>query len=73
MRARIIDGKTVAAELRARLAERVGTLPFRPGLAVILVGDDPASAVYIHNKDRAANAVGIAAHACRPIRPRSCC
>jgi methylenetetrahydrofolate dehydrogenase (NADP+)/methenyltetrahydrofolate cyclohydrolase len=65
MRARIIDGKTVAAELRARLAERVATLPFRPGLAVILVGDDPASAVYIHNKDRAANAVGIAAHTIR--------
>jgi methylenetetrahydrofolate dehydrogenase (NADP+) / methenyltetrahydrofolate cyclohydrolase len=63
--ARIIDGKTVAAELRARLAERVATLPFRPGLAVILVGDDPASAVYIRNKDRAANAVGIAAHTIR--------
>ena len=61
----MIDGKTVAAELRARLAERVATLPFRPGLAVILVGDDPASAVYIRNKDRAANAVGIAAHTIR--------
>jgi methylenetetrahydrofolate dehydrogenase (NADP+)/methenyltetrahydrofolate cyclohydrolase len=60
--ARIIDGKAIAASLRAKLAERVAGLPFRPGLAVILVGDDPASAVYIRAKDRAANAVGIAAH-----------
>jgi methylenetetrahydrofolate dehydrogenase (NADP+) / methenyltetrahydrofolate cyclohydrolase len=58
--ARIIDGKAVAASLRARLAERVAALPFRPGLAVVLVGDDPASAVYVRAKDRAANAVGIA-------------
>jgi methylenetetrahydrofolate dehydrogenase (NADP+) / methenyltetrahydrofolate cyclohydrolase len=63
--ARIIDGKAIAAALRARLAERVATLPFRPGLAVILVGDDAASAVYIRAKDRAANAVGIAAHTIR--------
>jgi methylenetetrahydrofolate dehydrogenase (NADP+) / methenyltetrahydrofolate cyclohydrolase len=63
--ARIIDGKAVAAALRARLAERVATLPFRPGLAVIQVGDDPASVIYIRNKDRAANAVGIAAHTIR--------
>jgi methylenetetrahydrofolate dehydrogenase (NADP+)/methenyltetrahydrofolate cyclohydrolase len=57
--ARIIDGKAVAAALRARLAERIATLPFRPGLAVVLVGDNPASAVYVRAKDRAANAVGI--------------
>lgn len=59
MTARIIDGKQVAAALRDRLAAKVTTLPFRPGLAVVLVGDDPASAVYVRNKDRAANAVGI--------------
>ncbi len=58
----MIDGSAIAAALRARLAERVATLPFRPGLAVILLGDDPASAIYIRNKDRAAKAVGIAAH-----------
>jgi methylenetetrahydrofolate dehydrogenase (NADP+) / methenyltetrahydrofolate cyclohydrolase len=63
--ARIIDGKAVAASLRAALAERVATLPFRPGLAVILVGDDPASVVYIRSKDRAACAAGIAAHTIR--------
>jgi methylenetetrahydrofolate dehydrogenase (NADP+) / methenyltetrahydrofolate cyclohydrolase len=60
MTARIIDGKAIAAALTARLAERVGVLPFRPGLAVVLVGDDPASAVYVRSKDRAANAAGIA-------------
>ena len=65
MSARIIDGKAVAAALRARLAERVAKLPFRPGLAVVLVGDDPASAIYVRAKDRAANAVGIAAHTIR--------
>jgi methylenetetrahydrofolate dehydrogenase (NADP+) / methenyltetrahydrofolate cyclohydrolase len=57
--ARIIDGKAIAAALRASLAERVAKLPFRPGLAFVLVGDDPASAVYVRGKDRAARAVGI--------------
>ena len=56
--ARIIDGKAVAAALRAQARRQVAALPFRPGLAVVLVGDDPASAVYVRSKDRAANAVG---------------
>jgi methylenetetrahydrofolate dehydrogenase (NADP+) / methenyltetrahydrofolate cyclohydrolase len=63
--ARIIDGKALAERLRTSLAERVASLPFRPGLAVVLVGDDPASAVYVRAKDRAANAVGIAVHTIR--------
>jgi methylenetetrahydrofolate dehydrogenase (NADP+)/methenyltetrahydrofolate cyclohydrolase len=63
--ARIIDGKAVAAALRARLAEQVATLPFRPGLAVVLVGDDPASVIYVRGKDRAADEAGIAAHTIR--------
>ncbi len=63
--ARIIDGKAVAAALRARVAERVAQLGFRPGLAVVLVGDDPASAVYVRSKDRAAEAAGIAAQTIR--------
>jgi methylenetetrahydrofolate dehydrogenase (NADP+)/methenyltetrahydrofolate cyclohydrolase len=45
MTARIIDGKVVAAALRAEVAARVAGLGYRPGLAVVLVGDDPASAV----------------------------
>jgi methylenetetrahydrofolate dehydrogenase (NADP+)/methenyltetrahydrofolate cyclohydrolase len=65
MSARIIDGKAVAAALRASVAERAASLPYRPGLAVVLVGDDPASTVYVRNKDRAANAAGIAARTLR--------
>jgi len=63
--ARIIDGRTVAAALTADVAARAAALPFRPGLAVVLVGDNPASAVYVRNKDRAAGAVGIAARTIR--------
>ena len=65
MSATLIDGTAAAARLRARLAEEVGALPYRPGLAVVLVGDDPASAVYVRSKDRAAAAVGIAARTLR--------
>ena len=65
MSARIIDGKAVAADLRARLAQQVAALDFRPGLTVVLVGDDPASAVYVRSKDRAANQAGIAVRTIR--------
>jgi methylenetetrahydrofolate dehydrogenase (NADP+)/methenyltetrahydrofolate cyclohydrolase len=58
MTARIIDGKAVAATLRAGLAERVKALGFAPGLRVVRVGDDPASGVYVRNKDRAAQQAG---------------
>jgi methylenetetrahydrofolate dehydrogenase (NADP+)/methenyltetrahydrofolate cyclohydrolase len=65
MTAHIIDGKAVAAALQTQIAEQVATLPFRPGLAVVLVGDNSASAVYVRSKDRAASAAGIAAHTIR--------
>lgn len=56
MAATLIDGKTFAAGLRARIAVVVGTLREKhnlvPGLAVVLVGDDPASHVYVSNKGR---------------------
>jgi methylenetetrahydrofolate dehydrogenase (NADP+)/methenyltetrahydrofolate cyclohydrolase len=58
MNARIIDGKAVAAGLRGRIAERVAVLGFRPGLRVVRVGEDPASGVYVRNKDKAAKEVG---------------
>ena len=58
MTARILDGRAIAAGLRARLAERVATLPYRPGLRVVRVGEDPASGVYVRNKDKAAKAAG---------------
>lgn len=56
--ARIIDGKAVAAALRAELAGRVAGLGFRPGLRVVRVGEDPASVVYVRTKERAAQAAG---------------
>lgn len=54
----IIDGKAISAEIRKEIAEKVKTLDFKPGLAVVLVGDDPASAVYVRNKGRACEEVG---------------
>jgi len=65
MTARVIDGKAVAAALRARIAERTAGLPFKPGLAVVLVGDNAASAVYVRNKDRAAQGAGLLAQTIR--------
>ncbi|MFO1408469.1 MAG: bifunctional methylenetetrahydrofolate dehydrogenase/methenyltetrahydrofolate cyclohydrolase FolD [Steroidobacteraceae bacterium] len=60
--ARIIDGKASAARLRAAVAGRVAELAGRgivPGLAVVLVGDDAASAVYVRNKHRATVEAGM--------------
>lgn len=57
--ARIIDGKTLAASLRADIAKKVSGMKSKPGLAVILVGDDPASHVYVGNKIKACKEVGI--------------
>jgi methylenetetrahydrofolate dehydrogenase (NADP+)/methenyltetrahydrofolate cyclohydrolase len=65
MSAILIDGKQVAAVLRADVAARVGALTFTPGLTVVLVGENPASAIYVRNKDRAAAAAGIAARTLR--------
>ncbi len=65
MSADLIDGKQVAAAVRAEVAARVAALAFTPGLTVVLVGDDPASAIYVRNKDRAAAAAGIAARTLR--------
>ncbi len=61
--ATVIDGKAVAAEVRARVAGEVEALTAElgrpPGLATVLVGDDPASAVYVRNKRRSSEEVGI--------------
>ncbi|HTU54630.1 MAG TPA: bifunctional 5,10-methylenetetrahydrofolate dehydrogenase/5,10-methenyltetrahydrofolate cyclohydrolase [Acetobacteraceae bacterium] len=65
MTARIIDGRALAASLNAETARRIAAAGLRPRLAVVLVGDDPASALYVRNKDRAARAVGIAAETIR--------
>ena len=64
--ARILDGKRIAEDLldglAAQVRARVAAGKRRPGLAVVLVGQDPASAVYVRNKRRAAAKVGIEAH-----------
>jgi methylenetetrahydrofolate dehydrogenase (NADP+)/methenyltetrahydrofolate cyclohydrolase len=68
--ATIIDGKAVAAGLRAKVAEDVAAFVaecgYAPGLATVLVGDDPASAVYVAGKQRACAEVGMAAFDHRP-------
>ena len=65
MTARILDGKRIADELletlRARVDARLTEGKSRPGLAVVLVGSDPASQSYVRNKRRAADKVGIQA------------
>lgn len=55
----IIDGKAIAAALRNTVKQAVDDMPSTPGLAVILVGDDPASHVYVRNKIKACEQVGI--------------
>ena len=59
MSATIVDGKAIAAQVRAQVAREVAALDRRPGLATVLVGDDPASAVYVANKQKACLEVGI--------------
>jgi methylenetetrahydrofolate dehydrogenase (NADP+)/methenyltetrahydrofolate cyclohydrolase len=62
MAARILDGRALAAAVRASVKETVARLAargVRPGLAVILAGDNPASAVYVRNKVRACEETGV--------------
>lgn len=64
MSAAIIDGKAVAARVREEVAAGVREIAAKgvtPGLAVVLVGDDPASAVYVRNKAKAARECGVTA------------
>ena len=64
MRAKIIDGKAIASELRARVAGEVARVKrdhgLVPGLAVVLVGNDPASEVYVRNKHKQTQEAGMA-------------
>ena len=63
MVAKVIDGKAIAAQIREEVKEEVAELTAKygmpPGLEVILIGDDPASAIYVRNKGRASDKVGI--------------
>ncbi len=62
MSAQIIDGKQVSQAIRSRLKEKVAMRKSQglraPGLAVVLIGEDPASAVYVNNKKKACEEVG---------------
>jgi methylenetetrahydrofolate dehydrogenase (NADP+)/methenyltetrahydrofolate cyclohydrolase len=64
MTARIIDGRPIAAELRARVADEVARVRresgLTPGLAVVLVGSDPASEIYVRSKHKQTQAAGMA-------------
>jgi methylenetetrahydrofolate dehydrogenase (NADP+)/methenyltetrahydrofolate cyclohydrolase len=64
MSAKLIDGKAIAARVRAEVADEVAAFAAAhgrpPGLATVLVGDDPASAVYVGGKQRASAEVGMA-------------
>ena len=62
------DGKQISQQIRSEIAERVAVLKLRgvtPGLAVILVGEDPASQVYVRNKERACIQAGMASRVIR--------
>ena len=62
MKAQLIDGKLISAEIKAEAAEEAAALKaqgIEPCLAVVLVGDNSASKVYVSNKEKACAAVGI--------------
>lgn len=59
MTANVIDGKAAAAELRTEVAGEVAALPRAPGLATLLVGDDPASHIYVKNKRKQCTEAGM--------------
>ena len=53
MAAELIDGAKVGARVREEVKQAIEKMPVKPGLATILVGDDPASAIYVGSKRRA--------------------
>lgn len=59
MTGRSIDGKAIGARIRADVAAAVEALPAQPALAVVLVGDDPASQVYVRNKGKGTSEAGM--------------
>lgn len=60
---KIIDGKALAAELRAELKTKIEKSDRKPGLAVVIVGEDPASRIYVRNKIKACGELGIRSYA----------
>jgi methylenetetrahydrofolate dehydrogenase (NADP+) / methenyltetrahydrofolate cyclohydrolase len=62
----ILDGNRVRDQIKSELAPRIATLPRRPGLAVVLVGNNPASAIYVRNKIKACHDLGIHSESITP-------
>lgn len=66
MTAQLIDGKALSETIQARLADQIQTIQAQlgrpPGLAVLMVGDNPASAAYVRNKERACTKIGMASY-----------
>jgi methylenetetrahydrofolate dehydrogenase (NADP+)/methenyltetrahydrofolate cyclohydrolase len=60
----IIDGKALALETRAAIRQKIAALNIRPGLAAVLVGNNPASKIYVNNKRKACDEVGIYSEEC---------
>lgn len=60
---KIIDGKAIATKLREELKEKIAHKGVAPGLAVVIVGDDPASRIYVRNKIKACAEIGIRSYA----------
>src|ERR1700690_1652879 len=62
MPAHLIDGKTVAQQVEREVVAAIARLGFRPALVVIRVGNDPASEIYVRNKGRKADELGLRGH-----------
>ena len=63
---KILDGNAVRDQIKAELAPRVAALPRPPGLAVVLVGHNPASEIYVRNKIKACHDLGIYSESLTP-------
>ncbi len=59
MTAQIIDGKQIAADIREKLKQKIARLPSAPQLAIVLVGNDEPSLIYVRNKQKAAAQIGL--------------
>lgn len=55
----VMDGKALATELRQELKEKIEKMSVKPGLAVVIVGEDPASRIYVRNKIKACEELGV--------------
>lgn len=75
MAAIVMDGKALAAKVKERVRRQVEQLDIKPGLAVVLVGDDPASRVYVNGKKKDCGECGIYSeeYALRGRPPRKSC